>query len=141
MGLDVHFVERLHFESTIAYVHGSNTSSNKALPLIPAMNTKEIIRWDIPFKNKIINKPYCRIGADFIFKQNRYDEFETETQAYSLIHASIGTDLKLGKLSATFFVNGENLGNRKYFDHLNRLKYNGIYNMGRNITIGMNIQL
>jgi len=80
---------------------------------------------------------FIKAGVTHTWKQDRYDIFETETGAYTLFNAEIGTDLRLGKQNLTVFINGDNLTNVNYFDHLNRFKILGIHNPGRNITFGI----
>ena len=38
-------------------------------------------------------------------------------------------------------ISGNNLLNKDYFSHLSRLKYDGIGNVGRNITLGISVPL
>ena len=79
---------------------------------------------------------------------------ETPTPGYQLVNAGIGTDI-LGKkgvpiLNISFL--GNNLMNVAYQSNLNRLKYfeqypgnftghNGIYNMGTNFSLRVNVPL
>ncbi len=135
---DVHPLSGIHIENSIAYVNGTNHSTGKPLPLIPAIHTRHEVKWYIKSKKTaLLRNSYIKAGIAYYFKQDRFDTFETETPGYSLINTSVGADIKISKLSLTVFVNAENLLNVKYYDHLNRLKYNGIYNPGRNITFGI----
>ena len=77
-----------------------------------------------------------------MFAQTQFDpEFETATSAYTLVSASLGTSLKLRKQSLKLFISANNLFDKEYVDHLNRLKYVGILNQGRNISFGMQVPL
>jgi iron complex outermembrane recepter protein len=136
--VDVHPIPVIHIENSISYVHGSNLSTGIPLPFIPATHSGHDIKWNIRSKkNALFTNSYIKAGITYHWKQKRYDIFETETDDYTLLNASVGTDIKMGRLHLTLFVNGENLLNVKYYDHLNRLKYAGIYNPGRNITLGI----
>lgn len=60
------------------------------------------------------------------------------TPSYTLFGLSIGTDvLRHGKKVAELMMIADNLFDVSYQDHLSRLKYAGIYNMGRNIVFKM----
>ena len=48
---------------------------------------------------------------------------------------------ELGSRIASVSLVGENLTDKVYVDHLNRLKYVGIRNAGRNITVKLEIPL
>ncbi|MEI7596186.1 MAG: TonB-dependent receptor [Bacteroidota bacterium] len=140
--LDIHPLSVIHFENSFAYVHGENLSTKAPLPFIPAVNSKHSIRWNIKSKKSaMLSNAFVMLEISHHWKQNRFDVFETETNAYSLVNMSIGFDVKIKKQLLTIFINGNNLTNVKYFDHLNRLKYSGIYNIGRNITFGVLVPL
>lgn len=102
----------------------------------------------------IFDNAFVSISIDHHCRQSHYyqgsadpaEATETATPAYTLLNASIGTDILLrGKRKlCEIYVIGENLLNTAYQDHLSRLKYadenpvthrRGIYNPGRNITI------
>jgi iron complex outermembrane receptor protein len=96
------------------------------------------IRWTYKtHKTSWLNSPYLEGGLEIHFGQYDVDDFETYTSGYVLINASIGATLKVQKQLWTVYISGKNLADVKYYDHLSRLKYVGIYNMGRNITFGL----
>jgi iron complex outermembrane receptor protein len=79
---------------------------------------------------------------------------ETPTAGYSLFNAGIGGGFtnKKGKTIVNVYLNGDNLFDKAYYDHLSRLKYflfsssdanssHGIYNMGRNISLKLSFPL
>ena len=72
-----------------------------------------------------------------LFRSNRTDDFETKTPGYSLFSVAMGFDFKLAKRYSSFYINGTNILDKAYYDHLSRLKPVNVYNMGRNITIGI----
>ena len=138
---DIHPIDFIHFENSVSYVHAENQQSYEPLPLIPPLHSKHTLRWVITKSKSIFREPYISVGIDLVSKQNRYDSFETATNGYLLLNASLGTDLMIGKTKATLFVSGSNITNKIYYDHLNRLKYVGIYNPGRDVTFGVIIPL
>ena len=64
------------------------------------------------------------------FRQNHFykiDHTETATPSYTLLGASLATDIKhKGKKAFSVYLIGENLLNRAYQNHLSRLKYAGL---------------
>jgi iron complex outermembrane receptor protein len=136
--LDIHPVDALHLDNNIDYVWGENLSTGVPLPYIPALHTMHDIRYTYKtHKASWLNSPYIEAGLEVHFGQYHIDDFETHTPGYVLINASVGATLKVRKQLWTVYISGKNLADVKYFDHLSRLKYVGIYNMGRNITFGL----
>jgi len=143
--LTLHPVEFLHFENSFSYTRATNKATDQPLPFIPAAALRNEIRFEPSIKGT--QKTYLSVGLDNFFKQNRVDEFETTTGAYTLFNAAVGTTLKLGKAQElSLYVSGRNLLDKKYYDHLSRFKPGrldaadpsfGIYNPGRNITFGV----
>ena len=138
-GVNFHPNKTVNFENTIAYVNGTNLSTNIPLPFIPATHSRHEIKWFLIRGNNtsLLSNAFIKAGVKHTWQQDRYDVFETKTGAYTLFNAGLGCDIKIGKQKCSFFINGENLGNVKYFDHLNRFKILDIYNPGRNITFGI----
>jgi iron complex outermembrane recepter protein len=136
--LDIHPIDALHLDNNVDYVWGRNLSTGVPLPFIPALHTMHDIRYTLKTrKTSRLISPYLEAGLEIHFGQYDVDSFETYTPGYVLVNASIGTTLKVQKQLWTIYISGKNLTDVKYFDHLNRLKYVGIYNMGRNITFGL----
>lgn len=140
--VDVHPIDALHFDNNLDLVWGQNLSTGSPLPLIPALHLQDEIKWTFKTqKNNPLKQPYIQAEIETHFAQDRIDEFETVTPAYVLLNASIGTKLKVQKQLWTFFISGQNLTDVRYYNHLSRLKQVGIYNMGRNVTIGLVIPM
>jgi iron complex outermembrane receptor protein len=136
--LDIHPVDALHLDNNVDYVWGRNLSTGVPLPFIPALHTMHDIRYTFKTrKSSRIISPYLEAGLEIHFGQYDVDSFETYTPGYVLVNASIGATLKVQNQLWTIYISGKNLADEKYFDHLNRLKYVGIYNMGRNVTFGL----
>jgi iron complex outermembrane receptor protein len=94
-----------------------------------------------------------KIEADNTFAQNNiffaYNT-ETATPGYTMINAGVGADFVNKNGTEIFSVNisGNNLGDVAYQNHLSRLKYApenlatgrmGVFNMGRNFSVKLNI--
>lgn len=106
------------------------------LPFIPANKLTGEIR--IHFNSVgAFAAPAFRVGETYVFDQDHPAQFETSTESYSLLFVGITGQIKKASLSLTC----NNLLNKYYYDHLSRLKYYGIANMGRNIVLGINLKL
>lgn len=158
--LDIHPhpLDWLHFENSVSFVRGSfdeKLDGTNNLPLIPATKLLSELRADFVRHGKSFRNFYIKVEMDRNFEQNRpffaYDT-ETSTQAYTLLNAGIGTDVvnKKGKTIFNFHFAGINLTDVAYQNHLSRLKYTtenlvtgrtGVFNMGRNFSLKMNIPL
>ncbi len=91
---------------------------------------------------------------DYAFKQkNAFTAFNTETSTsdYKIINAGIGGDIvHKGKVICGIHIGATNIGDVAYQNHLSRLKYTavnnvtqrqGVFNMGRNFSIKINVPL
>lgn len=155
--LDIHPhpLDWLHFENTFSYVRGifrEAQDGSKNLPMIPAPRLINELKIDLPYREKTLRNIYMRVELDNNFRQSvpftGYDT-ETETAGYSLLNAGFGFDI-YGKKNvlASIFFNGSNLTDRAYQNHLSRLKYtatnnatgrDGVFNMGRNFSVKVNV--
>ncbi|MEO6149283.1 MAG: TonB-dependent receptor [Mucilaginibacter sp.] len=141
----LHPVSFIHFENTFGYTRAQNTTFNRPLAFIPAGTLKNTLRFEPEIRG--LKQSYIYVGIDNFFKQSRFDgTFETGTDGYTLLNAGIGTTLTLGKQPLKLYVAGNNLLNKRYYDALSRYKPGrlsstypafGIYNAGRNITMGV----
>ena len=137
--LDIHVIKTLHFENTFAYVKGTNRATGQPLPFIPAASLNNELRFEPKIKG--LPDAFIKIGLDNVFKQDRFDSFETQTSAYTLLNAGVGTAIELGKRKINLWITGQNLGNKLYFNHLSRYKPVGIYNAGRNVSFGIHVPI
>jgi iron complex outermembrane recepter protein len=138
--MDVHILGNLHFENTLSAVTGTNLDTGMPLPFIPPFSIHNEIKYELEkLRHRLLGSVYFLAGMDNHLAQKRLDVFETPTAGYTLLNAGAGATVKLGGQEATFIVNVNNLLNTRYYDHLNRLKYLGILNRGRNISFTLNI--
>lgn len=137
--VDIHPFKLLHIENSLSYVRGENLTTTSALPFIPAVTLNNELRLE-PEINGLTGS-FLKIGISNVFKQTRFDAFETETDGYTLLNAGIGASVKTRKSKVNIWITGQNLTDKVYYDHLSRYKPVGIYNMGRNITFGISTPL
>lgn len=152
--LDVHPhpIDWLHIENSFSYVQGNQnyqSDSTKYLPFIPAPHYRGGIKAEFKYLNKRVSNFYVNFNVDYFFAQNKiYSAYETETvtPGYDLLSAGIGLSFKVfGKSDfINLYLSGQNLADKAYQNHLSRLKYfpenpfnnqTGVFNMGRNFTL------
>ncbi|MEI6190063.1 MAG: TonB-dependent receptor [Chitinophagia bacterium] len=157
LDLHPHPFDGLHIENTVSYVKGSfkealDGSSN--LPNIPSLRWISELRYELQKKSNSFKNTYVSLQFDNVAKQNNpFTGFntETETAGYTLINMGAGTQFtQKGKqmFSISFVV--QNATDVAYQNHLSRLKYTaeniltgrmGVYNMGRNYSLKINVPL
>ncbi|MFZ4545087.1 MAG: TonB-dependent receptor [Saprospiraceae bacterium] len=152
MDLHPHPFDWLHIENSFSFVRANQpnqSDSTRNLPFIPQAKYSGVLKAQFINTGKILNNTYARIGIDHFFKQDLiYSAYDTETTTpgYTLINAGIGCNVRAFKRSdfVTVIINGENIGNTTFQNHLSRLKYgplnlqtgrSGIFNMGRNFSV------
>jgi iron complex outermembrane receptor protein len=150
-----HPLDWLHLESTLSYVQGRTgyqDDSMKYLPMIPQTRCLIGLRAQTRKLNSWLSNAFARIEFDHYFPQNQvYSAYGTETSslAYSLFNASLGFDLmQKDRRWASVIISAQNLTDEAYQNHLSRLRFadvnpatgrTGIYGMGRNISIRLEI--
>ena len=128
--------------------------STKYLPFTPAPKWTSDLRYDLIRHGEILNNTYVSFGLECNLRQDHvYSAFGTETvtPSYTLLNASIGTDLMhKGRKLASLYFTANNLTDKAYQNHLSRLKYadenqltgrQGVYNMGRNFSVKLIVPL
>jgi iron complex outermembrane recepter protein len=159
LSIDIHLIERLHFENSVSLVYGNLlsspgkpvTDSSRYLPDIPPVHGISELKYDFTNKNLRLVNGFVQVAAAFSGPQNRVylaDNTETPTPGYTLINAGVGAGFtnKQNKVLFNIYVFANNIFDVVYQDHLSRLKYfepypdspgkyHGIYNMGRNFSV------
>ena len=147
----------MHFENTFSYVRGKlseEQDGSKNLPFIPAARLINELRGDFLRKGKTLRNAYLKLELDNTFDQNNpFTGYNTETRTpgYSLFNIGFGGDIAAkGKTLFSLYFAANNLTDVAYQNHLSRLKYTaenavtgriGVYNMGRNFSVKLNIPL
>ena len=151
-GFDWTIVPGLDFENSFSYVSGRligvDDEESKWLPLIPAPRLNSSLSYSFNVPSPSLSNLFVQAGVEAYFTKNRvhaaYDT-ETVTPGYTLLNASAGMDINVkGRRLLTVVLNGENLTNAVYQNHLSRLKYTdvnpmtgkmGVFNMGINVGV------
>ena len=151
-----HPLDGLHIENTLSYVRGTFNNPvdySNNLPNIPPFRWLSEIKYEF---GNISNKKnnYISVQLDNVSTQNNpftgYNT-ETATPGYTLINVGMGTHIKHnGKQICSLSLVAQNLTDVAYQNHLSRLKYTdenlatgrmGVYNMGRNFSLKLNVPL
>ncbi len=158
--LDIHPhpIDWLHIENTFSYVSGQFISAiegSKYLPFIPAPRLITEFRGNFKKCGRYLKNIYAKFEIDNTFSQNQpftaYNT-ETSTRGYQLLNAGFGGEvyLKQKKQLCSVFLTASNLTDVAFQNHLSRLKYAelniasgrmGVYNMGRNFGIKINVPI
>lgn len=153
-----HPLDWLHLENSFSYVQATQSSqpdSSKYLPFIPAPKYRGEIKAQFKNVGKTLSNAYIKFGIDYFFSQDKFFSAygtETGTPAYTLLSAGIGANIKAFKRKdfLSLYISGENLTDVAYQNHLSRLKYApenlatgriGVYNMGRNVSVKLIMNL
>ena len=158
--LDIHPhpLDWLHLQNTFSLVSGKlkeKIEGTNNLPFIPAPKLLTELRGDFKDLNTYCKNFYVKLEVENTFKQSHpFTAYNTETAtaAYTLLNAGIGTDVVNKKGQTILNINfiATNIADIAYQSHLSRLKYaaenmatgrTGVYNMGRNFSVKLNIPL
>ena len=157
--LDIHPhpIDGLHIENTFSYVKGRFVEAidgSKYLPNIPSLRWISELRYEFKNSKSSLQNSYLSLQLDNVATQN--DPFtgyntETKTPGYHLLNVGLGTQYtKKGKQLFSIAFTAQNLTDVAYQNHLSRLKYTsenlatgrmGVFNMGRNFSLKVNVPL
>lgn len=133
-----HPLDWLHVETSFETVTGQ-LDDDSYLPLIPANTLNNTIR--VEFEKDGFKNGFAFVRYSNTFDQSNVSEFETSTGSYNLLSAGIGGTVKLFKKDLDISIAANNITNEEFVNHLSRLKSDGILNIGRNISFGLNYTL
>jgi iron complex outermembrane recepter protein len=105
------------------------------LPFTPANRLLGKAKWYVPTSNRFHNT-YLSFNATYTAAQNHISTYETGSPQYWLFSMGAGTVYKKMRFTLTC----TNLTNKIYNNHLSRLRYVGIRDMGRNVVLNWGIQ-
>ncbi len=152
--LDIHPhpFDWLHIENSFSYVQATQNNqsdSTKYLPFIPAPKYRGELKAQFKKVGKNLTNAYVKFGVDYYFQQDKFFSAygtETGTPSYALLNAGLGANVKAFNRPnfMSVYLSAENLADVAYQSHLSRLKYapqnpltgrNGVFNMGRNLSL------
>ncbi|MEY8849103.1 TonB-dependent receptor [Psychroserpens sp. XS_ASV72] len=133
-----HPLDWLHVETSFETVTGQ-LEDDSYLPLIPANTLNNTL--SVEFERDWFTKGYAFVKYSSTFDQNNVSEFETNTEGFNLLSAGFGGTVKLFDNDLDISIAATNITDETYINHLSRLKPDGIFNIGRNISFGLNYTL
>jgi iron complex outermembrane recepter protein len=152
-----HPLDWLHWQNTLSYVRGkfsNEIAGVKDMPFIPATRWLSELRAELLPTGKAVRNLSLNFEVDHTFNQNHpFTAYETETatRGYTLLNAGVsGNIISKNKTLFSIYFNAMNLTDVAYQNNLSRLKYTdvnsatgriGVFNMGRNFSIKLNIPL
>lgn len=159
MNIDLHPhpLDWLHFENSFSLVmgqFGEPIDGSNRLPFIPSPRLQSELRADFKKAGKGLGNAYFKAEMDNVSRQNRiFTGYNTETvtDGYTLFNIGAGTDvLHKGKTLFSLHIGLNNITDVAYQNHLSRLKYTdtnnatgrtGVFNMGRNFSLKLNVPI
>ncbi len=147
-----HPLDWLHIGQSLSYVTahfvGATNTDQYYLPNIPPMRLVSNVQAEFPKFGHYLQDLELGVNYMYVWRQTQiYSAFQTETNTngYGLLNAKVSAKMNIRWFeSLDVVVSGNNLLNTVYQDHLSRLKYaplntangyNGVWNMGRNISV------
>ncbi len=113
--LEFKLLEYFTFSNTLSFTYGNFKESGNPLPQIPPL--KNIIQV------KYLNGNFITgVSTEIAAAQTRVDLFETSTAGYAVFSAFIQYSIETGSLIHNISLNGDNLFNKEYRNHLSRVK-------------------
>jgi iron complex outermembrane receptor protein len=155
--LHPHPLDWLHWQNTLSYVRGvfsDAIAGDNDMPFLPATRWLSEFRTTFLPGGKAIRNLSLNFEVDHTFDQNHpFTSYETETATpgYTLLNAGFsGNIVSKDKILFSIYFNATNVTDAAYQNHLSRLKYTdvnaatgrqGVFNMGRNFSIKLNVPL
>ncbi|NNE02428.1 MAG: TonB-dependent receptor [Eudoraea sp.] len=136
-----HPLDWLHLESNFATVTGT-LDNDESLPLIPANTFTNTIRVEFNKEDTHwFSRGYGYITLQSVFDQDKISSYETPTPGYSLLNLGIGGSIQFFGNEMDVRLSVNNALDKNYIAHLSRLKVDGISNIGRNISVGIQVPI
>ena len=159
LNLDIHPhpLDWLHFENSFSLVNGrfkEAIDGSKNIPFVPAARIVSDLRGDFLHRGKTIRNFSVSLELDKTFDQDHpftgYNT-ETATSGYALLNGGVSADIvSKSRTLFSIYFHANNITDVAYQHHLSRLKYApvnpatgrvGVFNMGRNFSIKVNVPL
>ncbi|MEM9983962.1 MAG: TonB-dependent receptor [Bacteroidota bacterium] len=129
--------DQLELYQAAEYVWNLNLNTNLSLPFTPQPSLLSEISYAWQPPSPRLQEVYATLGHYYVWANgaNRVDRNERPTPAYQLFDASVGTVLEWDQFRMEISLQGQNLLNTTYFNHLSRYRLINIPEQGRNIVL------
>jgi len=135
--LSVETTRWLTLDGGYSMLRGDNLAIHAPLPYMPADHGRIGFRLTHPKIGRLTD-PYFSLHTTIYAKQNRLAVNEPETNGYTLVDLSAGSDIHVGKTTLNVDLSVTNLFNKAYIDHLSTYREFAL-NPGRNIIMKIKI--
>jgi len=137
VSVDLKPIEVLDFTASYSTVIGKR-ENGMYLPFMPADKLNGKIKYDVPDWSVFYNFSFF-VSADYYFKQTKTTIDESPSSSYTLFNAGIQSAFNLLNTAVNFSIVGTNLFDEYYISHLSILKPLGVHDIGRNITLSVDV--
>jgi len=141
IAVDIHPKLWLAFHSSLSLIRADLTDAplNVEHPTFIPQD-----RWNNELKFQMeslafLKQPFASVELINFFEQNRTGQNERTTPAYNLLNMRLGGQIKIFGQNTNIFINGFNLTNETYIDHLSITRRLDLNMIGRNIVVGLNV--
>ncbi len=134
--LNYRISDELKAEWTAEYLYAEQRSGSKkgyGLPFSPPWSSTVSFKYT-PAQKWAGRNSYLSIDYRFVSKQNRIVPPEKTTPGYKVLNAALGREFECNSLVLRCTIQGENLLNRKYYDHTGFYRLIEVPEPGRNFT-------
>lgn len=132
-----HFSELLRAELQYSYLYGQDIAHQIPLIYMPANNLFLKVDFRIA-KIKKLENPAISLTNRYVFRQNRLlpnQDYVAAPAGYNLLGLRLSAEKQARAGRFTFFVSADNLGNVRYRDYLNTMRYYA-NDLGISVTLG-----
>jgi iron complex outermembrane receptor protein len=133
----------LRLSQAADFVQSYNLNTRLALPFTPQPSLRTNLRYTLR-KNSWMKEFFLELGYDYIFAaegQLRVDRSERPTPAYQLWQAGAGLLLEFSGQEIQLNLQGQNLLDTYYLNHLSRYRLINVPEQGRNVVVSVKIPI
>ena len=132
-----HITDKLDLYQAAEYVWNLNLNTTLSLPFTPQPSLLSEISYTWQPASPRWGECYATVSYRYVRANgpNRVDRNERTTPAYQLFDASVGTTLEWDRFRMEISLQGQNLLNTSYLNHLSRYRLINIPEQGRNIVL------
>ena len=135
--VEVRATKCVNLNASYSTVIGKKTDGSY-LPFMPADKIIGEVKFFISDFSSFTGT-FLNVRLRSYLKQNRNADNETPTPGYSLYDAGISSTISWGSVPLNIAINVTNIFDKVYINHLSLLKPLGIFDMGRNISLSVNV--
>lgn len=141
--IEKNFFNKLNSLFVFEYIYNQqiteSSSRNYPLPFSPPTNGFFELSYELGSLNETFQDNSIEINTKFSLNQNRTAQNEQSTPGYTIYGIGVKSSLNFNSFKANLTLSGNNLFNKRYFNHTNFYRALEIPEMGRNIQLMIDI--